>query len=63
MSNASMAPERNQEQNGKHDQEHNQEQKAGVRKPVQKMRYSEGGCPIDGHQGYGCTCNQISARP
>ena len=24
-------------------------------------RYPEG-CPIEGHQGYGCTCNQIGIR-
>ena len=21
-----------------------------------------GGCPIEGHEGYGCTCNQIGSR-
>ena len=21
-----------------------------------------GGCPIDGHQGYGCACNQIRTK-
>ena len=24
-------------------------------------RYPEG-CPIEGHQGYGCTCNQVPIR-
>ena len=24
-------------------------------------RYPQG-CPIDGHQGYGCTCNQIRVK-
>ncbi len=25
----------------------------------QQERYPQG-CPIDGHQGYGCTCNPVS---
>ena len=25
------------------------------------VRHPEG-CPIDGHQGYGCTCNPVPAK-
>lgn len=57
MSNATMTPVKEQAKT------EGNEGKAGVRRPSRQMRYSGEGCRIDGHQGYGCTCTQIPARP
>ena len=32
------------------------------RQPEQNGSQYPQGCPIDGHQGYGCTCNQIRTK-
>ena len=54
MSNAVTTPVKGQEQ----DKNNKESERRGA-----QMRYPEGGCRIDGHQGYGCTCNPIPARP